>query len=243
MLPLAPLVLSVLTLDVSVLGVAAAVDSTDGSSAFLQKTSESNIFAVEEDWGLRRLNAFDFGELEETPDDAADDELQGGLESRHLAAVEAEAATGLQQEEVAVEEQAKQDPEEVEELEHRRVMRTLPKLPGVKGIKTFLFAAVVMFCGAYLTNRALNVYDRQEVVEDEVAGRIFSYVGLSIMGVGLLISLIAFTRLGMSGYKRRQWVKQAQQAILAYQQELQAAEEKGQEESQGVEATGDEAES
>ncbi|KAL8455420.1 hypothetical protein Emag_000804 [Eimeria magna] len=232
MLPLVALVLSMLTLDFSVLSVAAAVGSAEGSSAFLEKSSKNNLgesftfSAEEEDWGLRRLDAFDYGELEEESGDAADGESEGGLQGRRLAAFEAGVAPELGQQEVAVEQQAKQNLEDVEELEHRRVFRTMQKLPGIKGIKTFLVAAVVMFLGAWLSNRALRIDDRNEDEDDALAAKVFSIIGVSVMGVGLLISLIALYRLGMSGSRRRKWVKQAQQAILDYQKELKDAEGK-----------------
>ncbi|KAL8429429.1 hypothetical protein ACSSS7_006615 [Eimeria intestinalis] len=116
MLRLVALIAGFSALDLSVLGVAAAAAEADGG-AFLAKFSvnhsgEPSGSASEEDWGLRRLGAFDYGDVEEAPGDAADDDLQGGAESRRLEAREVGFQSELQQQAVAVEQHQVKDSED-----------------------------------------------------------------------------------------------------------------------------------
>ncbi|KAL8442744.1 hypothetical protein Emed_007173 [Eimeria media] len=229
MLPLAPLIASILTLDFSVLGVAAAVGNTDNSSAFFEKPFSDNVgepsaFAVEEHWGLRRLNAFDFGELEETTDDVADDELQGGLESRRLAASHSSAEHVQVENDVRVEEvseEQKTNEEDPVELEHRRVLRTMPKMPPFKGVKILLAAAIVMLVGTCILDFAKADIQRVRDSPNRKVSEVFFYIGLGMSWIGLALSVASLVRVVHTAYHRNKWARQAQQAIMEYQAELQ----------------------
>ncbi|KAL8442743.1 hypothetical protein Emed_007172 [Eimeria media] len=232
MLPLAPLIASILTLDFSVLGAAAAVGNTDGSSSFLEKPSPNNIgessaLTVEEDWGFRRLNAFAFGELDETPDDAADDELQGGLESRRLAASHSSGQQVQVENDVRVKEvseEKKANEEDPVELERRRVLRTMPKLPPYKGVNFFLAAVIVMLVGTCILEFGKASLERNRRSDNRKFSEALVYIGFGMSWIGVALSLGTLVRVVHSGYLRDKWAKQAQQAIMEFQGELQDLE-------------------
>ncbi|KAL8455419.1 hypothetical protein Emag_000803 [Eimeria magna] len=232
MLPLIALLVGISTSGFPVLGVAAAVDSTDGSSAFLERHFPNNVgdpsaFAVEEVWGPRRLDASDYGELEEATGDAADDGFRAGVETRRLAVSHSpteENQVDVELREQQVSEEKKENEEEVVELEHRRVLKTMPELPPSKGVKTLLVAIAVMVLGVLMVDTTRARIERSLISDNRKTEEIFFTIGMGISWVGLALSVASLVEFISSGVRRYKWAKTAQRAIMNYQGEMQGVE-------------------